>query len=355
MLPAFHREQLAASTDDHGRGDRAARWPTGGPAIAARPVRVDAPRWRCASRCARCSASTPTPARATSTRPRRSSARSAYWGKDYVVQMMRGPGSAWRAMNQRPAELDRVLFAEIARRRAAGERGRGHPVAAARRDRRGRLAAVRRGAARPGHDAAVRRPRHDDVDGHVPVLRARAQPDERATRGERPVGGARRGELRRAAELEWRSTRRCGCTRPPGSGRGASIEPFELAGVPVPGGVFVNYCSWASHHLPDVFAEPEALPARALRARGAGGAAQGRLRPVRRRLAHLHRDALRAARGEGDRADDPAALPAGAGRAGPRAVDPPDADALAPRRAAGGRARTRLMGGAWLEQATSTV
>jgi hypothetical protein len=23
--------------------------------------------------------------------------------------------------------------------------------------------------------------------------------------------------------------------------------------VPVPGGVPVNYCSWASHHLPDVW------------------------------------------------------------------------------------------------------
>jgi len=36
-----------------------------------------------------------------------------------------------------------------------------------------------------------------------------------------------------------------------------SIEPFELCGVRVPGGVDVNYCSWASHHLPDVFPDPE--------------------------------------------------------------------------------------------------
>ena len=35
------------------------------------------------------------------------------------------------------------------------------------------------------------------------------------------------------------------------------IAEFELAGVRVPAGVFVNYCSWASHHLPDVFDEPE--------------------------------------------------------------------------------------------------
>jgi cytochrome P450 len=35
-----------------------------------------------------------------------------------------------------------------------------------------------------------------------------------------------------------------------------SIEPFELHGVRVPAGVLVNYCSWASHHLSEVFAQP---------------------------------------------------------------------------------------------------
>src|SRR5438874_12472501 len=36
-----------------------------------------------------------------------------------------------------------------------------------------------------------------------------------------------------------------------------SIEPFEFEGQMVPGNAFINYCSWASHHLPDVFPEPE--------------------------------------------------------------------------------------------------
>ncbi len=36
-----------------------------------------------------------------------------------------------------------------------------------------------------------------------------------------------------------------------------SIEPFEFQGRTVPGRAFVNYCSWASHHLPAVFAEPD--------------------------------------------------------------------------------------------------
>ena len=36
-----------------------------------------------------------------------------------------------------------------------------------------------------------------------------------------------------------------------------AIEPFEFAGVPVPAGIPVNYCSWASHRLPDVWPDPE--------------------------------------------------------------------------------------------------
>jgi cytochrome P450 len=36
-----------------------------------------------------------------------------------------------------------------------------------------------------------------------------------------------------------------------------SIDTYEFAGVAVPGGVYVNYSSWVSHHLPEVFPEPE--------------------------------------------------------------------------------------------------
>ncbi len=38
-----------------------------------------------------------------------------------------------------------------------------------------------------------------------------------------------------------------------------SIEPFEVAGVRVPGGASVMYSSWVSHHLPDVWDEPFAF------------------------------------------------------------------------------------------------
>jgi cytochrome P450 len=38
-----------------------------------------------------------------------------------------------------------------------------------------------------------------------------------------------------------------------------SVEPFEFEGHTVPGNAYVNYSSWASHHLPDVFEDPEAF------------------------------------------------------------------------------------------------
>jgi cytochrome P450 len=38
-----------------------------------------------------------------------------------------------------------------------------------------------------------------------------------------------------------------------------SVETFEFNGATVPARAHVSYCSWASHHLPDVFEEPEAF------------------------------------------------------------------------------------------------
>ena len=38
-----------------------------------------------------------------------------------------------------------------------------------------------------------------------------------------------------------------------------SIAPFAFGGRNLPGGVPVNYCSWASHRLPDVWPEPDAF------------------------------------------------------------------------------------------------
>ena len=161
----------------------------------------------------------------------------------------------------------RVLAAGAARpRHAVG--GRCKPRAAAarppdlRRDRRppphraprrGRaVAAARRPVQRPPRprprdDAAVRGPRHHHRDGRVPVLRARPPPGRRRRRRRRPAA-ARAGARRDAAPLP------AGLDRPAPRRAGVRVRR-----PPRRRGRAVNYSSWASHRLPDVWEEPHAF------------------------------------------------------------------------------------------------
>jgi retinoid hydroxylase len=178
-----------------------------------------------------------------------------YWGKDYVLQMLRGPGSPWRAMTRSRAHLDRVIFEEIAQRRASGERGVDI------------LSMLLDAEDEEGSRLSDQELRdqvmtllfagHDTATSTVTFLfyELARSPDEIAPLVEEVsasddlIGGMPRldmalDETLRMYPPAWIGPRR-------------SIEPFELCGVSVPGGVFVNYCSWASHHLPEVFPEPE--------------------------------------------------------------------------------------------------
>ena len=49
-----------------------------------------------------------------------------------------------------------------------------------------------------------------------------------------------------------------------------AVREFEFGGYTVPSGAYVNYCSWASHRIPEVFPDPEAfVPERFTRERKA--------------------------------------------------------------------------------------
>jgi cytochrome P450 len=121
MLPAFDRERLAASTSVMvEEAERAlAGWVPGD--------RVDLYSWtrRLALRVAMRALFGFDPEHSTRDGEMAEQFEEAlgFWGKDYAVQMLRGPASPWRAMNRARARLDAVIFAEIARRRASGERG----------------------------------------------------------------------------------------------------------------------------------------------------------------------------------------------------------------------------------------
>ena len=92
----------------------------------------------------------------------------SFYGEDYWLQVLRGPRTPYA----------RLMCSRTPARRARLRRDRAPPRV--RRARGGRALAadghraLRPARARPGDDAAVRRPRHDDRDDLVPVLGARA-------------------------------------------------------------------------------------------------------------------------------------------------------------------------------------
>ena len=50
-----------------------------------------------------------------------------------------------------------------------------------------------------------------------------------------------------------------------------AVREFEFGGYTVPRGAYVNYCSWASHRIPEVFPEPEAFIPERFEPRAQGG------------------------------------------------------------------------------------
>jgi cytochrome P450 len=186
------------------------------------------------------------------------------YSSEYVVQMLRGPGTPWARMQRARAMLDTLIYSEIARRRESGERG--EDVLSLLLDAEGadgeRLSVrhVRDEVMTllfAGHDTTTSTlaflfhelARHPDVTAQLIAERQRALGGAPPTAaalmgGELPLLDSAIDETLRLYPPAWIGPRQ-------------SIEPFEFAGRTVPGGVPVNYCSWASHRLPDVWQAPD--------------------------------------------------------------------------------------------------
>ena len=62
--------------------------------------------------------------RTNDTRPAREFERAlGYYGREYWLQVLRGPGTPWAALTDARRKLDRLIYAEIAHRRRTGQRG----------------------------------------------------------------------------------------------------------------------------------------------------------------------------------------------------------------------------------------
>ncbi len=291
MLPAFHRERIAASIDvmlreteraleqlAMGCGDSCAEDPAaragaythaGTHARAAGSGAVDLYNWtrhlamRIAMRALFGLDPDREPARGTDAAGLFERALSFY-ASEYTSRFLRGPLTPWARLRGAARRLDRVIYGEIARRRASGERGEDV------------LSLLLDASDEEGASLSDRQVRdevmtllfagHDTTTSTVSFMfyelarapeiasRLRAEQEE-VLRGAPPSAAQLMGGALPQLEMVLEETLR---KYPPAwIGPRRSLAPFEFAGHAVPGEAYVNYSSWASHHLPDVFPEPE--------------------------------------------------------------------------------------------------
>jgi cytochrome P450 len=167
-----------------------------------------------------------------------------FWARDYPRQILRGPGTPWRRMVRARARLGALIFGEIDRRRDSGER------------REDILSLLLEATDDEGPMLSKRHIRdevmtlmfagHDTTTSTVAFLFHELARHPALVEDPAFDLGPAIDETLRLYPPAWIGPRR-------------SIDPFTFGGTRLPGGVPVNYCSWASHRLPDVWPEPDAF------------------------------------------------------------------------------------------------
>jgi cytochrome P450 len=186
----------------------------------------------------------------------------SYYGRDYFLQSLRGPRTPWQTMMAARRRLDRVLFTEIARRRKHGEDGEDIlSLLLAATDEDGSTLTDRQVRDQvitllfAGHDTTTSTVAFllYELSRNPAALAPLLEELDDVLRGERPTAAQLLGEL---PQLEMVMDETLRMYPPAWIGPRRAIEGFEFDGQTIPAGARVNYCSWASHHLADVFDEP---------------------------------------------------------------------------------------------------
>jgi cytochrome P450 len=264
MMPAFHREQVAASV--------VAMIEEAGPAIdrLAEGSVIDVYEWmrglamRIAMRALL--GLDPDEAGKGAAAAEHFERALSFYGIDFALRFLRGPRSPWRKMQASRKVLDEIVFGEIAQRRARGEEGRMDVLSLLLdvRDESGEGFSDREVRDQlmtlmfAGHDTSTstlafmmyelsKRP--DVIDRlqeeQDRVLGGR-DPDIDTLEREMPYLDMVLDEVLRLYPPAWIGPRR-------------AVREFDFNGYTVPDGAYVNYCSWASHRIPEVFPDPEAF------------------------------------------------------------------------------------------------
>jgi cytochrome P450 len=183
---------------------------------------------------------------------------------DYFLRVLRGPRTPWARLQNAARKLDTLIYAEISRRRATGERGS---------DILSLLIDAHDEDANSLSDLQIRDEvmtlmfaGHDTTTSTVSfmfyelarnphVLTRLLAEQDTVLAGRQPTAEQlASGEL---TELELVLDETLRKYPPAWVGPRRAIQSFEFQGRTVPARAFVNYSSWASHHLPDVFDRPE--------------------------------------------------------------------------------------------------
>ncbi len=275
MMPAFHREQVAASLAAMATEAEAAieRLPAG--------ATVDVYAWmrnlamRIAMRALL--GLDPDEAGKGAAAAEHFERALGYYGIDFQWRLVRGPGSPWRRMLASRRVLDEIVFGEVARRRADPDPGR--------RD----ILSLLVGARGEGGEAFTDREIRDQVmtlmfaghdtststltfmlhelARHPDVLARLCREQDEVLAGETPTVDRLEREM---PYLEMVLDEVLRLYPPAWIGPRRAVREFEFGGYTVPRGAYVNYCSWASHRIPEVFPDPEAfVPERFARERKA--------------------------------------------------------------------------------------
>lgn len=166
----------------------------------------------------------------------------SYYSRSVWMQLARGPGSPNDRLLRSRRRLDELICAEIDARRASGRRG--PDVLSMLLD-----ATDDEGAPLPGDEIrdevmTLLFAGHDTTTSSVSFLFYELALNPALADDPQITVEMLIDELLRKYPPAYVGPRR-------------AIAEFELCGQHVPAGAHVHYCSWASHHLPDVFPDPE--------------------------------------------------------------------------------------------------
>jgi retinoid hydroxylase len=189
-----------------------------------------------------------------------------FYGIDYALRLLRGPRSPWRKLLNSRAVLDEIVFGEIAerRRRPDAERSDVLSLLIEARDEDGSTLSDRQIRDQmmtlmfAGHDTSTSTLSFLFYElARNPQALERLQAEQDEVLGDGPPTAAQLFGGMPQLDMVLDETLRL--YPPAWIGPRRVVKEFEFNGHTVPNGSYLNYCSWASHRLPEVFADPEAF------------------------------------------------------------------------------------------------